>query len=257
MAHLNEPQLAWIEPDEALPLPESVEPLPEHPGLIAAGRDLSAARLLEAYSAGIFPWFSEGQPVLWWSPDPRMCLKPTAFKLHSSLRKRIQTGLRSKRLRIAINEDFHSVITHCATRPRDGQQGTWIVPSMIEAYRAFNIAGYAHAVTAHWDGALVGGLYFVNIGGAVFGESMFSLATDGSKFALAALVAICRRESVALIDCQQETQHLASLGAQPISRQVFLQSLRQAKMREAIDLGFSEETWLTLDPRLTTHNRVS
>jgi len=128
---------------------------------------------------------------------------------------------------------------------------------MIEAYRAFHIAGYAHAVTAHWDGELIGGLYFVNIGGAVFGESMFSLATDGSKFALAALVAICRRESVALIDCQQETRHLASLGAQPISRQVFLQSLRQAKMREAIDLGFSEETWLTLDPRLTTHNRVS
>lgn len=249
--------IVWVEPHSPLPDPAEVRSDGAYPGLIAAGLDLSTTRLFEAYSKGIFPWFSEGEPVLWWSPNPRMCLKPAAFKLHRSLRKRIQNGLRQGSLEIRVDADFDQVIHHCAAQQRPGQNGTWIVPQMIEAYRAFHREGYVHAVTAHWDGELIGGLYAVNIGHAVFGESMFTLKSDGSKVALAALVALALRESVPLIDCQQETTHLGSLGAARVPRARFLETVRSAAQAPAMNWGFNASTWLTLDPRLSAHNTSS
>ena len=249
--------IVWVEPHSPLPDPAGVKSEGAYPGLIAAGLDLSTTRLLEAYSKGVFPWFSEGEPVLWWSPDPRMCLKPTAFKLHRSLRKRIQNGLRQGSLEISIDADFDTVINLCATQQRPGQNGTWIVPPMIEAYRAFHREGYVHAVTAYWDGELIGGLYAVNIGRSLFGESMFTVERDGSKIALAALVALALRESVPLIDCQQETAHLGTLGATPIPRAIFLETVRPAAQATPINWGFNASTWLTLDSRLSAHNTGS
>jgi leucyl/phenylalanyl-tRNA---protein transferase len=249
--------LTWIDPDRPLPDPQQQSTTESSNGLIAAGLDLSTTRLFEAYSKGIFPWFSEGEPVLWWSPDPRMCLNPAAFKLHRSLRKRIQNGLRQGSLEIRVDADFDQVIHHCAAQQRPGQNGTWIVPPMIDAYRAFYRDGYVHAVTAHWDGELIGGLYAVNIGHAVFGESMFTLKPDGSKIALAALVALALRESVPLIDCQQETAHLGTLGAAPIPQAIFLETVRSAAQAPPMSWGFNASTWLTLDPRLSAHNMSS
>ena len=249
--------IVWVEPHSPLPDPAAVRSDGAYPGLIAAGLDLSTTRLFEAYSKGIFPWFSEGEPVLWWSPNPRMCLDPRGFKLHRSLRKRIQNGLRQGLLEIRVDADFDQVIHHCATQQRPGQKGTWIVSPMIEAYRAFHREGYVHSVTAHWDGELIGGLYAVNIGRSLFGESMFTLKPDGSKIALAALVAIALRESVPMIDCQQETAHLGTLGAAPIARATFLDTLRSATQATSIHWGFDVSTWLTLDPRLSAHNAGS
>jgi leucyl/phenylalanyl-tRNA--protein transferase len=246
--------LTWIDPDRPLPDPQQQSTTESSNGLIAKGLDLSTTRLFEAYSKGIFPWFSEGEPVLWWSPDPRMCLNPATFKLHRSLRKRIQSGLRQGSLEIRVDADFDQVIHHCAAQQRPGQNGTWIVPPMIDAYRAFHREGYVHAVTAHWGGELIGGLYAVNIGHAVFGESMFTLRADGSKIALAALVALALRESVPLIDCQQETAHLGALGAAPIPRAIFLETVRSAAQAPPMNWGFNASTWLTLDPRLSAHN---
>ena len=249
--------IVWVEPHSPLPDPAEVRPDAAYPGLIAAGLDLSTTRLFEAYSKGIFPWFSEGEPVLWWSPNPRMCLKPGAFKLHRSLRKRIQNGLREGALEIRVDADFDKVIHHCATQQRTGQNGTWIVPPMIEAYRALHREGYVHSVTTHWEGELIGGLYAVNIGHSVFGESMFTLKPDGSKIALGALVALALRESVPLIDCQQETTHLGTLGAAPIPRAKFLETLRSATQAPAMTWEFNASTWLTLDHRLSAHNTSS
>ncbi|MBN4841548.1 leucyl/phenylalanyl-tRNA--protein transferase, partial [Citrobacter braakii] len=165
-----------------------------------------------AYSNGIFPWYSTGQPVLWWSPDPRMVLHVDEFRVRRSFRKVLHRFLKDPRCEVRIDSAFGDVIRACARTPRPGQDGTWIVPDMQAAYRALHRAGHAHSVEAWWDGELVGGLYLVNLGRAVFGESMFTHRRDASKMALAALVAACRAWGVALIDCQQQTRHLASLG---------------------------------------------
>ena len=196
------------------------------PGLLAAGETLDAATLIRAYSNGIFPWFSLGQPVLWWSPDPRMVLQTADFKLHRSLRKRMVHFINDIRCEIRFDSAFERVIGACASKTRTGQSGTWIVSEMEQAYAELHRAGHAHSVETWIDGELAGGLYCVNLGRMVFGESMFAHQTDASKIALAALVAFCRAKGIAMIDCQQNTGHLASLGAVEISRAAFATHLR-------------------------------
>ncbi|MDX8411766.1 MAG: leucyl/phenylalanyl-tRNA--protein transferase [Mariprofundaceae bacterium] len=192
-------------------------------GLVAIGLDLSPETLLEAYAKGIFPWFSEGEPMLWWSPDPRMVLFPHEFHVSRRLRRRIHQG----RFRISEDQAFADVMHHCAASRRQ-EDGTWIVAEMIEAYVRLFELGHARSVEV-WDGdALVGGLYGICLGKVFFAESMFSRRTDASKIALAHLVERARREGWALIDCQFNTRHLASLGARLIPRRVFLQTLNHA-----------------------------
>ena len=191
------------------------------PGLLAAGSTLDVANLLTAYSKGIFPWFSLGQPVLWWSPDPRMVLQMADFRLHRSLRKSLIRFRDSAACEVRFDHAFDQVIEACAVTSRAGQSGTWILPEMVDAYTALHQAGHAHSVETWIDGELAGGLYCVNLGKMVFGESMFAHKTDASKIALAALVAFCRAQDIPVIDCQQNTRHLASLGAAEINREVF------------------------------------
>ena len=221
--------LTWIDDDS--PLPPATQALGDDsdaPGLVAAGGRISAARLDEAYRGGIFPWYSAGQPVLWWSPDPRMVLPTAEFRLSHSLKKTLRRFLRTPGCTLRIDSDFNRVIAACAATPRDGQDGTWIVPALMDAYQAWHRAGRVHSVETWIDGELVGGLYFVSIGRMCFGESMFSHRTDASKIALAALVAACLARDVPLIDCQQNTGHLASLGARELPRNTFLHHVHQA-----------------------------
>jgi leucyl/phenylalanyl-tRNA---protein transferase len=197
------------------------------PGLLAAGSTLEVDTLVSAYSQGIFPWFSAGQPVLWWSPDPRMVLETEKFRLHASLRKTLLRFRDDDACDVRVDSAFQAVIKACATTPRLGQAGTWIVPDMVEAYTALHAAGHAHSLETWVRGELVGGLYCVNLGGMVFGESMFAHATDASKIAMAALVAFCVSHGIRMIDCQQNTRHLASLGASEIARKIFLAHVTQ------------------------------
>jgi leucyl/phenylalanyl-tRNA--protein transferase len=240
-------QLAYLEPDEPFPpLSAALGEGSAAPGLLCAGAELSVGRLVEAYSQGIFPWFSKGQPILWWSPDPRMVLRTDAFKLHPSMRKTLKRWLGDGSHEIRFDHDFTAVIGHCAARPRKGQRGTWIVPEMIEAYIALHRAGRAHSVEAWCDGQLIGGLYCVNLGQMVFGESMFSLRPDASKFALCALVAFCRAHGLPLIDCQQNTAHLASLGAAEVGRSAFLENVQSLLSQPAPAWHFNTRDWLSL-----------
>jgi leucyl/phenylalanyl-tRNA---protein transferase len=227
--------LTWLDDDLPLPPAESaLGPGSEAPGLLAVGGRLTVARLEEAYRNGVFPWFSTGQPVLWWSPDPRMVLPVAEFRLSQSLRKTLRRFVRTPGCEVRIDSAFRDVIEACAQAPREGQDGTWIVPAMVQAYcdwhgdphAARPPGGRPHSVETWIGGELVGGLYGVAIGGMFFGESMFSRRTDASKIALAALVALCRAHGVGLIDCQQNTAHLASLGAREIPRRDFLAHVR-------------------------------
>lgn len=221
--------LTWLEPGQAFPPVAAAWGADDPaPGLLAAGGVLDVPTLVAAYSGGIFPWYSAGQPVLWWSTDPRLVLEPTAFRLHRSLRKTLQALLREGRLQVRIDHDFERVIRACASAPREGQAGTWILPAMVQAYSRLHHAGLAHSVETWIDGELAGGLYCINLGGMVFGESMFSRRTDASKLALAALVAFSRFHGLPLIDCQQETAHLMSLGARSMPRAEFCEHLQGA-----------------------------
>ncbi|MGH8459574.1 MAG: leucyl/phenylalanyl-tRNA--protein transferase [Nevskiales bacterium] len=213
------------------------------PGLLAAGGTLDVATLVQAYSLGIFPWFSLGQPVLWWSPDPRMVLRTHNFKLHRSLRKSLVHFLDDPGCEIRFDSAFEQVINACASKPRAGQPGSWIVPDMVQAYCALHSAGYAHSVETWIEGELAGGLYCVNLGRMVFGESMFAHQTDASKMALAALVAFCRAQHIPMIDCQQNTRHLASLGAAEISRSEFASHLAQNVAKTAPSWRFEPVYW--------------
>jgi leucyl/phenylalanyl-tRNA--protein transferase len=212
------------------------------PGLLAAGGDLSVQSLLRAYARGIFPWFSEGDPILWWSTDPRMVLETEAFRLHRSLQKTLRNFARTPGCAIRVDCAFADVIAACAA-PRSGTTGTWIVPPMVKAYTALHQAGYAHSVETWIDDRLVGGLYFVAIGRAVFGESMFARETDASKTALAALICMCREHGIRLIDCQQNTAHLATLGARTIPRTEFAQHLHVATRQAPCQWQFSPGLW--------------
>jgi leucyl/phenylalanyl-tRNA--protein transferase len=240
-------KIPWLEQNTALPAPEFAQKKGSAlAGLVAAGGGLSVDRLCEAYTQGMFPWFSEGQPVLWWSPDPRMVLKTADFKLHRSLRKTLQQFISKTNCEIRIDHDFSAVIKHCAKTSRKGQPGTWIVDEMISAYEALHAAGFAHSVETWVDGQLVGGLYCVSIGNTLFGESMFALQTDASKIALAALVAFARYQDLVWIDCQQNTKHLASLGAREMPRSDFLQLVRQAPKDVRRTWTFTHAHWGSL-----------
>jgi leucyl/phenylalanyl-tRNA--protein transferase len=206
-------------------LPPVEQALDEPDGLLAAGGDLSPRRLLAAYRRGVFPWYAAGQPILWWSPDPRAVLFPADFRCSRSLRK----SLRSRGFQYTVDRSFEDVIAACAA-PRDNHFGTWITPEMQVAYTALHRQGFAHSIETRREGALVGGLYGVRLGRVFFGESMFSLETDASKAALAHLVSLCLRDGTALIDCQLASNHLASLGSRNIPRSRF-----QALLREHID----------------------
>jgi leucyl/phenylalanyl-tRNA--protein transferase len=197
---------------------------------LAAGADLSLPRLEMAYSNGIFPWYAPGEPILWWSPDPRMVLALEDFSPSHSLRKLLRKIAREEalfqpRIEVRVDTAFDQVLQACAA-PRDGQPGTWITQPMQHAYRQWHMAGRVHSIETWIEGELAGGLYGVSLGSMFFGESMFSLATDASKIALAYLVAFLRHHGVAWVDCQQQTGHLASLGAAPVARSRFLQHLR-------------------------------
>jgi leucyl/phenylalanyl-tRNA--protein transferase len=190
-------------------------------GLLAAGGDLSADRLLGAYRQGIFPWFSEGEPILWWSPDPRMVLFPKEFKISNSLRK----TLRNSSYEVRSDSAFEQVMRACAA-PRQGANGTWIHEEMIAAYCELHRLGYAHSVETWMDGELVGGLYGMSLGRMFYGESMFSRRSDASKIALTHLAAQLERWDFGMIDCQMNTPHLSSLGAREIPRNEFISRLQ-------------------------------
>lgn len=191
-------------------------------GLLAMGGNLEPETLLVAYSSGIFPWFSEGDPILWWSPDPRMVLFPNQFYCSRRLARRLKQDC----YRFSWNEAFDAVIQTCAEISREGESGTWIIPEMLTAYRRLHELGYAHSVEV-WEGdELIGGLYGVFLNGVFFAESMFSHKTDGSKMALAKLVERAERDEWKLIDCQFHTGHLERLGARKISREAFLSTIK-------------------------------
>jgi leucyl/phenylalanyl-tRNA--protein transferase len=190
-------------------------------GLLAAGGDLSSARLLQAYRRGIFPWFSEGEPILWWSPEPRMVLFPNEFKVSHSLRKTLRNGHHEVR----IDSAFEQVMRACAA-PREGANGTWIHEEMIAAYCDLHRMGYAHSVETWMNGELAGGLYGMALGRMFYGESMFSRRTDASKIALAHLAAQLEKWNFGMIDCQMNTPHLTSLGAREIPRKDFITRLQ-------------------------------
>ena len=230
-------RLIWIDEQTPLPRPENAPA----DGLLGAGGSLTLARLAEAYGKGIFPWFNEGEPVLWWSPDPRMVLACDDFKVSRSLAKKLRQIARGElapdaRIRITTNTAFARVIAACAG-PRGTQPGTWISPAIQSAYLAWHHAGSAHSVETWVDGELAGGVYGVNMGQFFFGESMFSHASDASKLALAYLVRFLQARGIRHIDCQQQTGHLASLGARPMPRRQFLALLNSAMHNAAPPWG--------------------
>jgi leucyl/phenylalanyl-tRNA--protein transferase len=244
--------ITWLRgPDD--PIPDTRRALPQGsdaPGLLAAGGRPTAERLTEAYSKGVFPWYSEGQPVLWWSPDPRMVLLTSEFKLSRSLRKTIKRFAASASCELRIDSAFRRVITACATTPREGQDGTWIVSEMIDAYCEWHALGRAHSFETWVDGELIGGLYGIGLGRMFFGESMFAHRTDASKIAFAALVCFCREYGVPMIDCQQHTSHLASMGARELRRSEFETRLTLSVGAPPIaDWSYDLRMWRHLDPR--------
>ncbi|MBD5780151.1 leucyl/phenylalanyl-tRNA--protein transferase [Pelagicoccus sp. NFK12] len=218
--------------DPIFPDPE----LAEEEGIIAIGGDLSPERLVAAYSCGIFPWYSEGDPILWFSPDPRMVLYPQNFKRSKTLSRLVRSG----KYELRIDHDFPSVIANCAKIPRPGQDGTWITGDMQEAYVRLHHLGLAHSFETYQEGKLVGGLYGVSLGNAFFGESMFHHARDASKFAFHALVEFALENRFDFIDAQQPTKHLRSLGAQEVPRSAFLKELAASQRHPTL-----QSRWVT------------
>jgi leucyl/phenylalanyl-tRNA--protein transferase len=225
--------LVWlgehVEPDWFPPLDQALR---DPPGLLAAGGDLNPTRLLAAYQRGVFPWYSAQQPILWWSPDPRMVLFPAEFNLSRSLAKTLRSGRYTTRMDTA----FGQTIRECAAPRRSGPE-TWLNSEMISAYEALFAMGFAHSVETYRESTLVGGLYGVRLGGVFFGESMFSRESDASKVAMARLVEECRARDIHVIDCQVASAHLASLGAREVPRNDFVALLRGHARREP------RETW--------------
>jgi leucyl/phenylalanyl-tRNA---protein transferase len=239
--------LAWLKPGDPFPpITQAWEAHDPAPGLLAAGGCLDVPTLLAAYSHGIFPWFSDGEPPLWWSTDPRMVLSVDEFKLHRSLKRELRTLVTDGRLELRFDRDFGATIRACATAHRPGQNGTWIVEEMQQAYLGLHLQGHAHGIEAWVDGARCGGLYVVSMGRMVFGESMFSLSSNGSKLALCGLVAFCRHHGMPIIDCQQQTPHLASLGARPWERRVFAQRLTGLTSQSPVNWEFDPLYWKSL-----------
>jgi leucyl/phenylalanyl-tRNA---protein transferase len=220
--------MKWLERDDPFPPVETALGNPN--GLLCAGADLTAVRLLAAYRQGIFPWYSGDEPILWWSPDPRMVLFCDELKIPRSLAK----SVRNKGYRVTVDRCFKEVLLNCSKTRKDGA-GTWLGKDMRKAYLALHEAGHAHSFET-WEGSqLVGGLYGISIGRMFYGESMFTQVTDASKIALAHLVAFARIQNVPMLDCQQQTRHLASMGARPIPRPEF--KARIATLVERPSLG--------------------
>ena len=210
-------RIAWLSPaDSADAFPPVERALRDPDGLLAAGGDLSSDRLLYAYRHGIFPWYEDGQPILWWSPDPRCILRPDS--MHVS--RRLRRAIRQSDATVHVNTAFAEVMRACAA-PREGQPGTWITPEMMAAYEQLHQSGWAHSIEIRHDGQLVGGLYGVAIGRAFFGESMFSRHSNASKFALLALCRGLHDPAFEVIDCQVVSPHLTSLGAELVERRRF------------------------------------
>ncbi|WP_294956214.1 leucyl/phenylalanyl-tRNA--protein transferase [Sulfurovum sp.] len=208
-------------------------------GLLAYGGDLSSSRLLTAYKKGIFPWYNEGDPILWWSPDPRLLLYPRKFKVRKSFRR----VLRSGKYKVKFDHAFAKVIRYCATVPREGQGGSWIVSDMQEAYIRLHEEGFAHSVEVYREEELVGGLYGLAMGKVFFGESMFSLASDTSKVAFKALSDVLGAKGYDFIDCQMKTDHMVGLGAEVVPRDRYLDEL-EAALQKPSDLGsWQHFTW--------------
>ena len=240
----NLTELPWLASDTPFPpVDQAWGSNSDAPGLLAMGADLEPTTLRRAYSNGIFPWFSEGQPILWWSPNPRMVLRVAQFRLHRSLRKTLIRFISDSRCEIRIDSAFAQVIESCASTPRKAVNGTWIVPTMVRAYNRLHIEGSAHSVETWVNDELVGGLYCINLGKAVFGESMFSYTTDASKIALAALIAWCHANAIDMIDCQQNTSHLASLGAAEMPREVFITQIQAAQAMPCAIWRFAPLYW--------------
>jgi leucyl/phenylalanyl-tRNA--protein transferase len=228
--------IPWL--GSADPFPPLTLALAEPNGLLCAGGDLSPQRILEAYRNGIFPWYSPGEPILWWSPDPRMVLVPSELKISRSLRRTLRAGTH----RVTLDRDFPTVIRACARTRRKGQAGTWISGEMQAAYCALHELGFAHSVETWLDDKLVGGLYGLAVGKMFYGESMFSHATDASKIALAHLCRHLDALRFGLIDCQMNTPHLASLGAHEIPRSEFI-----ARLGELTRIASEPGRWATDD----------
>ncbi|MHB1360036.1 MAG: leucyl/phenylalanyl-tRNA--protein transferase [Rhodocyclaceae bacterium] len=224
--------IPWLSAEPIFPPVDQA--LAEPNGLLATGGDLAPERLLAAYRRGIFPWYSSGEPILWWSPDPRMVLFPDQLKITRSLAKTLRHGDYT----VKFDTAFDQVIAACAAAPRPGQSGTWISPAMQAAYGQLHALGYAHSVETWRAGKLAGGLYGIALGRAFFGESMFAHATDASKIALAHLCAYLTRREFGIIDCQMETAHLATLGAAPLPRDDFL-----ARLATLVDVGDPPGRW--------------
>jgi leucyl/phenylalanyl-tRNA--protein transferase len=217
----------WLDPDDELtPFPHVSEALRDPDGLLAVGGKLCQRRLLAAYRNGIFPWYSTGQPVLWWSPDPRTVLVPEQIRINRSLKKTLRQG----HFVVTMDCHFAGVIDACA-EPRHKQAGTWITHEMRTAYLEFHRGGHAHSLEVYQGDDLVGGLYGVAVGGVFFGESMFSRASSASKVALVALCAQLQAWNFALIDCQTRSEHLFNMGAKEISRDAFMASLDEGRRR--------------------------
>jgi leucyl/phenylalanyl-tRNA--protein transferase len=214
------------DPDWFPPLEHALR---EPPGLLAAGGDLRPARLLAAYERGVFPWYSAQQPILWWSPDPRMVLFPREFNCSRSLRKTLRNGPYATR----VDHAFGATIRACAA-PRRGGPDTWLNNDMIASYEQLHELGFGHSVETYEEDRLAGGLYGIQLGQVFFGESMFSLRRDASKVALARLIDECRARDIQLIDCQVASSHLASLGAREVSRSQFIALLRRYARRSPV-----------------------
>ncbi len=251
---MKSPQIVWInndDPPEAFPEIESASKNPD--GLLAVGGDLSEERLLYAYRRGIFPWFSDGQPVLWWAPDPRCVLRPDQFRVS----RRLHRSFRSSTFEIHINRAFDDVIAACA-EDRAGQDGTWITLDMRHAYRALYEQGWAHSIEVWQSGSLVGGLYGLAINKVFFGESMFSRKSDASKGAMLALCNIIDRHGFALLDCQVESSHLLTLGATLMPRSEFSEVLQESCAgTEKFDAWPEKPSNIAKFPRLTGHQRIA
>lgn len=221
---MNASRITWLGADDPVDaFPDIHEAMLEPNGLLAAGGDLSTDRLLHSYQNGIFPWFDDGQPILWWSPDPRCILRPADFNTSRRMRRSIASSCAT----ISFNQSFTDVIHACAG-PRRSEQGTWITDDMINAYELLHTKGWAHSIEVRENGALTGGLYGIAIGRVFFAESMFSHTSNASKLAMLALCEALEENDFAMIDCQVESPHLMTLGAVSISRQEFADVLDSA-----------------------------
>ncbi|MFP4070917.1 MAG: leucyl/phenylalanyl-tRNA--protein transferase [Desulfovibrionales bacterium] len=210
----------FLSDDPVFPDPETSEPV----GLLALGGDLSVKRLVAAYSMGIFPWYTEDTPILWWSPDPRPIIEPRELHIPKSLRR----VLNKERFSVTVDHDFAGVIRSCASVPREGADGTWLVPEMVSAYEELHRAGFAHSVEVWAEGELVGGIYGVSLGRAFFGESMFHTVTNASKVGFVHLVRLLGTKGYSFMDCQQQSANLQRYGVREIPRREFLYRLQEA-----------------------------